>query len=195
MSKAMEDFLKRKGVVSDRDTYKPIPGYEEEYGISETGEILSFRTGGVLKQGIDTHGYWYVVLSDKFSEKHIHRTHILVELTYIPNPNNLPVVDHKDGNKQHPHVTNLEWVTQQENTQRAYNNGLAKKKGIAVAMLDKDTLEVIERFDKVQDASDALGKPRNSRVIFQALNQPEKTAYGYAWKTTNPEDDGRIWET
>lgn len=58
-----------------------------------------------------------------------HRVNRVVATCYIPNPNNLPVVNHIDGNKLNNHYSNLEWCTQQYNTQHAYDNGFAKSKG------------------------------------------------------------------
>ena len=51
------------------------------------------------------------------------RVHTLIAKTFVPNPYNLPQVDHKDGNKLNCSVSNLEWVTNAENTQRGYDNG------------------------------------------------------------------------
>jgi len=50
----------------------------------------------------------------------------LVAITYIPNPNNLPVVRHLDNNKYNNHVSNLEWCTQKTNVRQAWDDGLCK---------------------------------------------------------------------
>jgi hypothetical protein len=57
--------------------------------------------------------------------KHI-SIHRAVATLYVPNPDNLPEVDHKDTNKMNNHYTNLEWVSTKENRDRAIRNGLMK---------------------------------------------------------------------
>lgn len=49
--------------------------------------------------------------------------HRMVAEAFIPNPNGLPIVHHKDGNRANPHVSNLQWVTASENTKEAYRSG------------------------------------------------------------------------
>ena len=57
-----------------------------------------------------------------------YRVHRLVAETFIPNPNKLPQVNHKDGNKQNNCVYNLEWITNYDNIQHAVKNGFFKRK-------------------------------------------------------------------
>lgn len=88
-----------------------IPDYEDLYQIDTDGRV--WRNGVRIKQRI-TWGYYGVTLckNAKVKSFHIHR---LVALTFIPNPNNLLQVHHKDGDKLNNHVSNLEWVSQKEN--------------------------------------------------------------------------------
>ena len=93
------------------------------YFVSESGGI--FRDGKELLTSLTNKGYKDVSISINGKRKHlsIHRT---VALLYVPNPDNLPEVDHYDTNKLNNHYTNLEWVTTEENRDRAIRNGLMK---------------------------------------------------------------------
>ena len=92
--------------------WKQIDGFN--YLVSNTGQIFSNHTNRILKYHISKNGYVYVVLSKDghFTTKRVHR---LVAESFIPNPNNLPQVNHIDGNKSNNAVCNLEWVTAKEN--------------------------------------------------------------------------------
>jgi hypothetical protein len=99
--------------------WKQIAGFN--YCVSNIGQIFSMHTNKMLKPNISRNGYVYVVLSDggKLTTKKIHR---LVAETFIPNPNNLPQVNHIDGNKSNNAAINLEWVTAKENAEHFWNN-------------------------------------------------------------------------
>lgn len=98
--------------------FKTIKGYEN-YQIDENGNILNTVTHKMLKGSIGEHGYKYYRLS-KDGVKKMFYAHRLVAETYIPNPENLPVVNHKDGNKQNNNIDNLEWVSYSGNVSHAH---------------------------------------------------------------------------
>lgn len=79
-------------------------------------------------QWVDTVGYYQCILRDTNGKRHYTRVHRLVAKTFIDNPNKLPQVNHKDGNKLNNNVSNLEWCTNSENTQHGYDNSLYKYK-------------------------------------------------------------------
>ena len=78
-----------------------------------------------MKQYINPDGYYLVGLSINNKQFLFYIQRLVAEL-YIPNPNNLPEVDHKDTDKSNNHMLNLEWVTHKENVDRATENGLMK---------------------------------------------------------------------
>lgn len=104
---------------------KLIPNYEN-YCIYDNGDIVNITNGKILKGSIGENGYKYYRLS-KNNQKKMFYCHRLVAQLFLPNPNNLPVVNHKDGNKQNNSVENLQWVTYSDNAIHAYQNNLIKK--------------------------------------------------------------------
>lgn len=92
---------------------KEIPNYEN-YLIDENGNIYSKFRNRFLTPCINKWGY-YIIGLYKNRERKEFQVHRLVALTYIPNPNNLPQVNHIDENKQNNNVNNLEWCTSQYN--------------------------------------------------------------------------------
>ena len=114
----------------------PIKGYEGVYEMDEDGVIYSleryiinsrgtiFKIKACIRKPLDHNtGYMVVALSLKGKNKS-YRYHRLVAETLIPNPDNKPIVNHKDGNKKNNHPSNLEWVTALENAQHAILTGL-----------------------------------------------------------------------
>lgn len=98
------------------DGFKPIPGYGDRFYVNSKGEILSDSAYSannkgrrILKQS-DNNGYKTVTINGKTT--YVHR---LIALTFIPNPNNLPCINHKDENKLNNNVENLEWCTHEYN--------------------------------------------------------------------------------
>jgi hypothetical protein len=99
--------------------------HDKNYIVSNYGEVMSFRRykeGRILKNIKLKIGYEQVC----FGVASPHYIHRLVAKAFIPNPLNLPMVHHKDGDKANNHQSNLEWVTNQENIQNAYDSGAMK---------------------------------------------------------------------
>lgn len=101
---------------------KQIKGYEN-YAITETGEVFNTDTNRALKGSIGEGGYKYYRLS-KDGKKKMFYAHRLVAEAFLDNPKNLPVVNHKDGNKLNNCIKNLEWVSYSENSKHAHASNL-----------------------------------------------------------------------
>ena len=117
------------------EIFVSIKGYEGSYEISNYGKVRSLtkswignnnlvvRKGKILKPSIDRFGYYKINLWGHCKVKRFLVSR-LVALAFIPNPLNLPQVNHKDGKKLNNYEGNLEWVTGSENIQHAFDNGL-----------------------------------------------------------------------
>ena len=103
-----------------------INNIETYYLISEDGKVYNLKTKRYLKGHLENTGYISVNLNINNKKKN-YALHRLVAQTFLENPDNLPIVNHKDGNKLNNDISNLEWCTYSENTKHAYENGLEKK--------------------------------------------------------------------
>lgn len=152
---------------------------------------LQFLCGKILKQGKSKKGYPIVYLSKdgKQSTRVVHR---LVAKAFIPNPNNLPQVNHKDGCKINNHVDNLEWCDNSYNQKHAHDTGLfpayEETKGWGrparpVAMIDLKTGQTIKTFKTLASAGRETGI--NEFNIRSVCNGHRHHAGGYDWKFIN----------
>lgn len=118
------------------EIWRDIIGYEGLYQVSSDGRIkrLEFKKRNLLTGGFSTirerilkpvkhyNGYLFVSLCN--GEQKEFSIHTLVARAFIPNPENKPEVNHKNGVKSDNHISNLEWCTTSENILHAYENGL-----------------------------------------------------------------------
>ena len=127
--------------------YKPIPGTTSF--ISNTGVVLGKK--GQVKKTALLHGYELVSINQKK-----YKVHRLVAQAFLPNPENKPSVNHKDGDKQNNCVSNLEWTTHSENIRHYYENNPERNKRVALRFTSPDTGETLE-FRSIQAASEYFG--------------------------------------
>ncbi len=113
---------------SKKEIWKPVPEYEGIYEVSNLGRIKSLSRGKRKEKILNPNSgrYKNVFLSKNgdYCKMLLHR---IVAIVFIPNPENKPQVNHKDGNKFNNEVSNLEWCTHQENMNHAYVTGLIPK--------------------------------------------------------------------
>lgn len=153
--------------------YSRIKGYEEyDYIINKEGKVFSKRRrggGGFKKISLGTNGYYNVGLENKKSVKR-QSLHRLIALTFIPNPNNYPLVDHIDRDKTNNNINNLRWVTYSLNgLNRDVKGCICKRKNGTYRVLY--TLSSGKKINKTfkieQDAIDYLNDLRinHPRII------------------------------
>lgn len=101
--------------------WKSIIGFEGHYYINSSGKVMSIKKGKkrILKPWLNK-GYEYVCLHKPgvIQKQQVHR---IVGKHFIPNPENKPHINHKDGNPRNNHVFNLEWCTDSENLKHSYD--------------------------------------------------------------------------
>jgi len=97
-----------------QENWKDIVGYEGRYEVSDLGNIRNARTHYVRSTFIAGRGYPHITLINNGIRK-VHKVHRLVAITWIPNPENKPIVNHLDENKLNCRANNLEWCTPKEN--------------------------------------------------------------------------------
>ena len=169
------------------------------YFATEDGRIWSEKSHKFLSMSM--RGMYLRVtlfLNDKTRKSFA--VHRLIAETFIPNPLNLPQINHIDENKLNNNVNNLEWVTVRQNANHATRNERISKKNKEVfantevkrgkhpeaqkiQMCDPKTKEVLKEFDSIASACDYLGNyPKGQPNISAVLNGRRKTAYKYFWK-------------
>ena len=129
----------------------------------------------MLKQRPDYHGYPVVHIKEgkkKFNSSCL--VHRLIATAFIPNPNNLPEVNHKDGNKSNNSINNLEWCSRGDNVRHAYKTGLLATK--PVRCVETGTV-----FPSVTAGLKFCGGRNKGRIRKSAMDN-RYTAYGYHWE-------------
>lgn len=135
---------------------KEINGFPG-YFITQKGEVFSIKTGKYVlmkpfrgnSKGKKT--YYMIGLIDNKGKRHKKIVHRLVAEAYIPNPDNLPEVNHKDKNMLNNTVENLEWVTRKENLRQSYET-MSPTRNFRWCFLYKDG-ELVGGFQSVMQAA------------------------------------------
>lgn len=111
---------------------KWISGYEGVYSVNTDGDIISYKKekrlklkGAVLPGRNEGEKTYRVITLSVNGFQYFLYYHRIVAETFIPNPENKPQVNHKDGNKLNNRMDNLEWVTHKENMRHAWDMGLS----------------------------------------------------------------------
>jgi hypothetical protein len=171
--------------IEEIEVWKDIEGYKI-YEVSSFGNVRNKNTGRILK-ACNKSGYFSVGLSNiKTKSFEVHR---LVAKAFIPNLENKPEVNHKDGDKLNNNYWNLEWATHSENMTHARNTGLitteyTSSKPISQFTIDgqwiKDWASITEVHRENGFDISAISNCINSKT--KTLCGKTRTSYGFIWK-------------
>lgn len=124
--------------------WKDVIGFEGLYYISEYGDIRSsYKSKKILKPKKDKDGYSGVALFKSGKHHHL-RVHRLVAQAFLENPDNLPVVNHKDLDVRNNHYSNLEWCTPTHNTKHYYENRDSKR--VLSSLSKEELISLVEQY-------------------------------------------------
>ena len=149
------------------EIYKPVAGYPQ-YEISNLGNSRTkdrytggknnhFRKGQKMNPWLNIHGYPILSLWHENKQKRM-LLHRLVALHFIPNPDNKPMVNHKNGIKTDCRVDNIEWCTRRENEDHAMENGLkarGEQNGTS-KLTEREVIAIRDRFDRGERQRDIV---------------------------------------
>lgn len=145
-----------------------INDFETSYIIYEDGRLFNTKTKNWLDGTISKAGYrvYAIRFNGKKTDQLAHR---LVAKAFIPNPNNLPVVNHKDGDKLNNNISNLEWTTVEENNIHAVRLGLREASNNASARI---------KYDPSLDLPDEIWKPYKENYLVSNCGRIRNTKTG-----------------
>lgn len=175
-----------------KEEWKEVPGYEGLYQVSNFGNVKAcakidgkgiVRKERLLKPFTTPGGYYRIFLMKNEKRKGF-LVHRLVAMAFIPNPDNLPFINHKDECGLNNCVDNLEWCDRLYNVR--YGTAIERKKR---SMINGKHSKRVGQFDMNEilirvwvcaaEYERETGNPRTS--IYNCANGKQKTAYGYKW--------------
>lgn len=167
--------------MKNNEIWKDVVGYEGLYKVSDKGRVKSLKFGKVkiLKPVRDTCGYLRVNLC-KNGLKKTYYVHHLTAQSFIPNPNNLPEINHRDEDKTNNKVENLEWCTAKYNANFGTRNQRQAEKVSKPVLQFTKSGEFVKGWKSATDVERNLGYSQGN--ISACCLGKRKSANGFIWK-------------
>jgi hypothetical protein len=162
----------------ENEIFCDIEGFENLYQISNLGRVYSLIRGKFLKTCKDKDNYRQITLHKDGKIKN-YRIHRLVALAFIPNPLNLPEVNHRDENPSNNRVENLEWCD------RKYNNNY----GTRTEKCSKPVLQFTREGKFIKEYPSLIEAERQTKIFNQNISScclgKRKSCGGFVWRYKN----------
>ena len=167
--------------MTEEEIWCPVKNYESLYEVSDQGRVKSIGYGKerILKPFRNKGGYLLVGLCKNGEQKKC-KVHRLVAQTFIPNPDNLPEVNHKDEDKENNSVQNLEWCTDKYNTNYGTRTQRQAEKLSKPVLQYTKSGEFVKDWKSNQDIEQKLGNNHGNISIY--CNGKRKSSNGFVWK-------------
>ena len=182
--------------MNKEEIFRDIEGFENLYQISNYGRVYSLISGKFLKTCKDKDNYRQITLHKNGKQK-TYLVHRLVAQAFIPNPSNLPQINHKDENPSNNHLENLEWCDAKYNVnygtriervmQHPNYKATREKSGkVASEKLSKPVLQFTKDGELVAEYPSTREAERQTRIYNQSIskccNEKLKSAGKYLWR-------------
>ena len=151
-------YTSNNQILKGERMIKDIPGLDG-YKVSIDGVVYSKRLNKPMSSKVIRSGVVAVEVVYPDGVSRVRAVHRLVAITFLPNPLELPQVDHIDGNKQHNHANNLRWCTNAENQQFREEQGNSGKDRISSKILWGD-----KEYPSIRELARGISEERGSKV-------------------------------
>ena len=169
-------------IYTDGTPLYPIPGFDR-YLASRDGRVFSknYNNTGKIKPLVgksDKDGYIELLIRTNDGKRKYVRKHRLIALAFIPNPDNLQQVNHKNGDTADCEASNLEWCTQSDNVKHSHRQ-LGWDKSMPILQFGSDG-NIIGRYSSTYEAEEKTGIKHQN--IWACLKGKQRTTKGCTWK-------------
>lgn len=174
--------------LTEEKEWRSIPSLNNRYEVTPYGQIRNAKTKRILHQYLNIHGYFALQVKIAPNKKKNISVHRVVAEVFIGRCPEGYVVNHKDGNKQNNHVSNLEYVTPSQNNQHALDNGLRHPANMKKYSPKgeqhyraKITKEIVYEILKIRDET-GYGCRRIAKILGISYGTVDAILRGKTWK-------------